>query len=31
MSFEGHVTSPCKKASQKLHATARIVNYMDLP
>ena len=31
LSFEGHITSPCKKASQKLHALARIVNYMDLP
>ena len=26
-----HITSLCKKASQKLHALARIVNYMDLP
>ena len=31
LSFEGHITSLCKKASQKLHALARIVNYMDLP
>ena len=28
---EGHIKSLCKKASQKLHALARIVNYMDLP
>ena len=31
LSFEGHITNFCKKASQKLHALARIVNYMDLP
>ena len=31
LSFEGHITNLCKKASQKLHALARIVNYMDLP
>ena len=30
LSFKGHITSLCKKASQKLHALARIVNYMDL-
>ena len=30
LSFENHVCSLCKKASQKLHALARIVNYMDL-
>ena len=31
LSFENHVTSPlCKKASQKLHALARISHYMDL-
>ena len=30
LSFENHVSSLCKKASQKLHALARIVNYMDL-
>ena len=30
LSFEGHVTSLCKKASQKLHALARISHYMDL-
>ena len=31
LSYEGHITNLCKKASQKLHALARIVNYMDLP
>ena len=30
LSFENHVSSLCKTASQKLHALARIVNYMDL-
>ena len=30
LSFENHVSSRCKNASQKLHALARIVNYMDL-
>ena len=30
LSFENHVSSLCKKASQKLHALTRIVNYMDL-
>ena len=30
-SFKGHVTNLCKKASQKLHALAKIANYMDLP
>ena len=29
-SFENHVSSLCKKASQKLHALTRIVNYMNL-
>ena len=29
-SFENHVLSLCKKASQKLHALTRIVNYMNL-
>ena len=29
LSFKGHITS--KKTSQKLHALAKIVNYMDLP
>ena len=31
LSFEGHIANLCKKASQKLHALARIVNCMDLP
>ena len=31
ISFKGHITSFCKKARQKLHPLARIVNYMDLP
>ena len=26
---EHHITSLCKKASQKLHALARIAHYMD--
>ena len=30
LSFENYVSSLCKKASQKLHALARIVNFMDL-
>ena len=30
LSFEGHITSLCKKASQKLHALARISHYIDL-
>ena len=30
LSFENQVTSFCKKASQKLHALARISHYMDL-
>ena len=30
LSFENHVTSLCKKASQKLHVLARISHYMDL-
>ena len=30
LSFENHVTSLCKKASQKLHALARISYYMEL-
>ena len=30
LSFENHVSSLCKKASQTLHALARIVNYMNL-
>ena len=28
--FENHVTSLCKKSSQKLHAFTRISHYMDL-
>ena len=30
LTFEGHITNLCKKASQKLQALAGIVNYMDL-
>ena len=30
LSFQNHVSSLCKKASQKLHALARVVNFMDL-
>ena len=30
LSFENHVSSLCKKASQKLHALTRIVNYRNL-
>ena len=30
LSFESHITSLCKNASQKLHALARISRYMDL-
>ena len=30
LSFENHVSSLCKKASQKLHALARVANFMDL-
>ena len=29
-SFENHVSSLCKKESQKLHALTKIVNYMNL-
>ena len=29
LSFGNHFSSLCKKASQKLHALTRIVNYMD--
>ena len=29
LSFAHHITSLCKKASQKLHALARIAHYMD--
>ena len=31
LSFEGHITNLCKKASQKRHVLARIVSYLDLP
>ena len=30
LSFENHFSSLCKKTSQKLHALARVVNFMDL-
>ena len=30
LSFENHVSSLCKKASQKLHALARVINFVDL-
>ena len=30
LSFENHVSSLCKKASKRLHALARVVNFMDL-
>ena len=30
LSFENHISSLCKKASQKLHALARVVKYMNL-
>ena len=29
LSFQHHITSLCRKASQKLHALARIAHYMD--
>ena len=29
LSFEHHILSLCKKASQKLHALARIAQHMD--
>ena len=31
LKFEEHVSSLCKKANQKLHALARISNYMSSP
>ena len=31
LSFDKHVSSLCKKATQKLHALARVAHYMDLP
>ena len=30
LTFEPHVKNLCKKAGQKLHALARIANYMDI-
>ena len=30
LSFENHISSLCKTASQKLNALARTANYMDL-
>ena len=30
LSFENHVSSLCKKASQKLHLLRRVLNFMDL-
>ena len=30
LSFKNHVSSLCKKASQKLHAVRRVVSFMDL-
>ena len=30
LTFEPHVKNLCKKAGQKLHALARITNYMDI-
>ena len=30
LSFENHVSSFCKKASERLHALARVLNFMDL-
>ena len=29
LSFENHVSSLCKKATQMLHALSRVVNFMD--
>ena len=31
LSFDDHVTSLCKKTSQKLHALTRVAQYMDIP
>ena len=31
LSFENHISSLCKKASQKLHSLTRIINYINLP
>ena len=30
LSFKNHVSSLCKKASQKLHAVRRVASFMDL-
>ena len=30
LSFENHVSFLCKKASQKLHALARVINFVDV-
>ena len=30
-SFEGHITTLCKKSSEKLHALRSIVSYMNRP
>ena len=30
LTFETHMESLCKEAGQKLHALARIANYMDI-
>ena len=30
LTFEPHVENRCKKTGQKLHALARIANYMDI-
>ena len=30
LSFKNHVSSLCKKTSQKLYARARVANFMDL-
>ena len=30
LSFENHVSSPCRNTSQKLYVLAEIVKYMDL-
>ena len=30
LSFENHVSNLCKRASQKLHATTSLVNYINL-
>ena len=30
LSFENHVSFLCKKGSQKLHALARVINFVDV-